>query len=343
VVLAVVQLACLCPSAAALPPSRPDPDEVEYREIVDSYRAGDTAAAMRRVAAWKGRRLLETARRIRLWHERDPRLLESDEERIAAACLLHLELLRSRPDDALPAELPVIGEHLASLRASPAPSSLAADVHLAVALQLQATLRLEDLRLHFQAMGHAFRSDARLLLAEGTLYETLASRRLEPARRAGLAPGLKTCLESAAGLLRSAIQAEPGQSEARLRLAHVLILQGKDEEALGLLDGLPANGASTSTRYLAHMLAGRAYGDGNRLPDAARAFAAGHDALPCAQSAAIALAHRAFLEGRPADARSVLARPLTADRCLDPWALYDFGPAQALDGLIERIRRRVAR
>jgi predicted Zn-dependent protease len=238
----------------------------------------------------------------------------------------------------------VIVEHLASLRASEAPSPLAAEVHWVVALYLQAALRLEDLMGHFKAMGGAFGSDARLLLAEGTLHETLASRRLEPARRAGLVPSARSSLAAAAGFLRRADAQAPGQDEARVRLAHVLIQQGNAAEAVTVLDSVLTSASSPSTRYLARMHIGRVHADASRLEDARRAFTAAHDELPCAQSALVALAHLGLLDGQPAGARALLDPSLgDSEGCRDPWAFYDFGQEASLEDVIVELRRRLAR
>ena len=337
--------------AASLPTTagagaRQDRDALEYREIVGRYRAGDFAAATRLVASWKSQRLLDAVRRVRQRHHRDRGIPEWDEGRIAAACLLHLELLGRQPENVAAANLHLwaVREHLEWLRDSHVPSARAADLHWALALYLQATLRLEDLGLYFEEMGDSFKSDGRLLLAEGTLHETLASRRLEAARKAALVPSAKSSLESAAGFLRAAAAVAPDRDEARLRLAHVLILQGRRADGLELLEAVLRDTTAPAARYLAHMFMGQVQAAQNRAVDAARSFGAAHDDLPCAQSAAVALAHRAMLEGRNADARAVLDLPLNgAGRCEDPWARYDFGQAGELDGLIDVLRRQVSR
>jgi hypothetical protein len=336
-------LAVSSPTVAGAGP-RQDRDALAYRELVGRYRAGDVDGATRLVASWKGRRLLDTVRRIRQRYDRGRGIPEWDVGTIAAACLLHLELLRSQPDDRAAANLHllVLREHLESLRSSHPPSPLAADLHWALALYLQATLRLEDLGLHFEEIGDSFRSDGRLLLAEGTLHETLASHRLEGARKAALVPSEKSSLESAAGFLRAAAAVGPNRDEARLRLAHVLILQGRTAAGRELLEAVLADSTAPPTRYLAHMFMGQARATEDRAVDAARSFGAARDELPCAQSAAVALAHLAILEGRRADANAILDLTLHGARCEDPWALYDFGQAPELDGLIDALRRRVA-
>jgi len=198
------------------------------------------------------------------------------------------------------------------------------------------------LGLFFQEIGDSFLSDGRLLLAEGTLHETLTSRRLEAARRAALVPNTKSSLETAGRFFRAAIVAAPNLAEARLRLAHVLILQERPADALRLLDAVLRDGTTPATRYLAYMFMGRVHATANRVAEAERSFAAGHDEYPCGQSGLIALSDVALLQGQQAKARNTLAVGLKdSRRCEDPWTLYDFGQSEKLDGLIIGLRREV--
>src|SRR6185295_473274 len=85
-------LVATCLIASAAHASVLDGDVSAYQSIVGHYRAGDFVEASRQIASWKGRRLLETTAKLREQSEREPSA--QDVTAVAAACLLHLEVLR---------------------------------------------------------------------------------------------------------------------------------------------------------------------------------------------------------------------------------------------------------
>jgi tetratricopeptide (TPR) repeat protein len=164
------------------------------------------------------------------------------------------------------------------------------------------------------------------------------------ARRALLVPSAAKSLEKAEGLLRQALAQSPHLAEARLRLAHVVLLRGRPEEAITLLQPLLEHTTDADERYLAGLFLGRAYGAAERLEAARNAYAAASAEIPCGQAAAIALAHLAFRERGFDTARETLVVPLRPSAgCTDPWALYDFGQVRRLAGLIAELRRALRR
>jgi hypothetical protein len=321
-----------------------DPDLSAYREIVHRYRSGAVAEAVASVTSWPGERLVRTARRLR---SRDPAVKQIDPWDIAeldAASLLHLEVAVAHPGqrgtEAL--HLQIVREDLRTLRRLDPFSPLTADLHLALALYLQGQLRLEDLESFFGEIGTTLASHGRLLLAQATLHEVLASRRLAPARSARLAPGAEESLETAERVLREALAAAPRLSEARLRLGHVVVQRGRIDEGLALLHTARQESEEPTDRYFAELFTGQAQVLAGRTDLAERAFEAALAECPCGQAAAVARAHLAFRERRYDEVRDLVAAALRpADGCDDPWAFYDYGQANRLGELIGALRRDV--
>jgi hypothetical protein len=320
----------------------PDQDPAGYQEIVGQYRAGDVAAAVRRIVDWDGARLVGAARAFAA--QESSRRRDRDGIRaISAACLLHLEALarhygRPRCEGH---HLHVLRAHLARLRDLDRLSPWTADLHVALAVQLQGRLKVEDLRIFFDEVGEMLAFHGRFLLAKGTLHELLASRRLEAARRAVLVPGARTSLDRAERFLGQAVAVAPGLTEARLRLAHVVVRQGRPDDGIALLQPLLQGPLDPDTRYLGSLFLGQAHAAAGRLEPARQAFAAAAP-HPCGRAAAMALAHQDFLARRFDAARKLLDGTREASAgCDDPWARYDYGQARELPGLIAELRRAV--
>jgi predicted negative regulator of RcsB-dependent stress response len=316
-------------------------DVPAYQDVVRQYRAGDVAGAVRLLESWDEARLQKTVGV--LWPVPKPNstLDRRDVDDISAACLLHLDVLVRHPGqpafEALHTQ--IIRGYLARLRGVDAASLLTIDLHLALAIHMEAQLKLEALQLFFDEIGGTYASQGALLLAEGRLHEVLASRRLEAARRAVLVPSSRKSLERAERLLRRALAVAPQLAEAHLRLARVSILQGRPEEGVSLLQTVLAGSRDSDTRYLAYLFIGQAQRGAGRLALAGTAFAAAAAERPCGQAAAMALAHAAFSEGRYEDARGILTTTLKrSDGCIDPWTVYDFGQAPGLPGFIAALR-----
>jgi tetratricopeptide (TPR) repeat protein len=318
-----------------------NPDLARYHEIVSRYRSGDVDGAARSIAAWDGQRLLNAARDVWRLKQRKQELSGWDAKSLASACLLHLDVLVRVPDrrrfGAL--QVQILRVHLAGLRRLHGLSSITAELHLGLALYMQGQLLLEDLQAFFDEVGNGVPHPG-LLLAEGTLHEVLASRRLDMARRVRLIPSRAKSLEKAEGLLRQALAAAPDLTEARLRLAHVVALQGRPDEVTALLQVVLEGSTHADERYLASLFLGRAYAAVGQLEAARNAYAVAATECPCGQAAAVALAHAAFVERRFEAAREILANPLRPSAgCTDPWTSYDFGQAPRLPSLITELRQ----
>jgi tetratricopeptide (TPR) repeat protein len=141
--------------------------------------------------------------------------------------------------------------------------------------------------------------------------------------------------------------------EARLRLGHVLLLQGKPDEALATFREVRDH-LDDGFAYVEQLLEGRAYEQRGDLDRAAGAYRAARAMRPHAQSAVMALAQLAYSRGRRAEAlEHVLDLPGTTTAGLqaepwvwhaegaDPWSWYYFGTAWRFPTYLARLREMV--
>jgi len=134
--------------------------------------------------------------------------------------------------------------------------------------------------------------------------------------------------------LRWALDADPECAEARVRLARLLSVRGRhDEAAVELQRALAAQAASDHAdpvvTFFAHLFAGRADRALNRLDSAAAHY---HDALalyPGAQSALLGASQvallRADVDGATTSIHQLDGRAAGVDVRSDPWWIYDIG------------------
>jgi tetratricopeptide (TPR) repeat protein len=149
-------------------------------------------------------------------------------------------------------------------------------------------------------------------------------------------------LKAAALAFELALERDRGDSEARLRLAHVRMLQGNDKAAVTLLEPLVARPADTPPRvaylsrlYLAEIRA-RPRGNGGT---AATLLEEAIKLMPSGRSAYVALASVARSAGRHDDMSAALQRMLQAPRSPDdPWLAYRFGQFWVPEALITTLR-----
>ncbi|MCG6924107.1 MAG: tetratricopeptide repeat protein [Acidobacteria bacterium] len=147
--------------------------------------------------------------------------------------------------------------------------------------------------------------------------------------------------EEAAALFREALDADPAQIEARLRLGGLLLAQGRPQEAEPLLQQVAEQARDNERRYLALLLLGRA-SELRENPDAAAAsYRLALEAWPHSQAARLALAR--CLEG---SAGPSAAHPLVLASLLDsreparepdPWWSYPSGPRGLAKVALERL------
>ncbi len=136
----------------------------------------------------------------------------------------------------------------------------------------------------------------------------------------------------------------PALHEARLRLARVLTLRKRYDDALAILAALPSD-AEQDYRYLAALFEGDARERRGDADGAAQAYARAAAVLPQAGSATFALAHLRSTQGDRAGALDLMRPSLAAGDVVetDPWLWYRLGTAWRTSGYLEAMQTMVTR
>jgi hypothetical protein len=130
---------------------------------------------------------------------------------------------------------------------------------------------------------------------------------------------------------------DPANVEATLRLGQVRLREGDAAGARALLEPLVSAGTDLRTSYLARLLLGRTFEHQNDLVRAARTFQEAMAILP-AQSVRLALTNLLLVDGDAAKAAS-LVQAVAADTTIeDPWWSYRFGQYWLVDPVLEALR-----
>ena len=176
----------------------------------------------------------------------------------------------------------------------------------------------------------AFPNDARILLAAGSRHELFWWLSLENSQRdLERNPfAAKKSLTIARDYLRRSLAADPGEAEARLRLAHVLLQLNELSSVPPILSSHDWTPDGPAFEYLARLFEGDLH---ERKGDRAAATAAYDRAIALVavpQSALVAKAHLAHLDDRRADAALIVAPLLSRNSPgSDPWWPYLRGQA----------------
>lgn len=191
---------------------------------------------------------------------------------------------------------------------------------------------------HLRRALELFPEDAEVQFVRGLIHESQGGSQIQAAvaeQAASVAkmPGMiyvptvgAAAVErrDAEDAFRLALAADRHHVEARLRLAHVLTLEERHDEAARELAIVLATAEHPWHRYFAFLVAGRAE-EGRGLPDRAHAAYTSASALfPQAQSPRLALSQLALRLGDRETAAAVLAF-LAGERTFDsdPWWQYD--------------------
>ena len=168
--------------------------------------------------------------------------------------------------------------------------------------------------------------DPELLLDECTLHQAYASPLMQQyldaadplttnrptvvsrPTAAGLSrPGSREAeLEAAASCLRGVLRRDPAMTEARVRLAHVLVTTGHPHDALDELHRSDASVAVPVLRYYAALIEGRAHLALRQTDEARAAFERAVALAPRAYSPRIGLSRAALMDGNIQDATVLL-------------------------------------
>lgn len=201
--------------------------------------------------------------------------------------------------------------------------------------------------------------DPELHTALGSMIETVASLRTyasppgSPEAMTPSSPGYRSEAGGYGGVLPGAtlVQAEahyeralaldPGLDEARLRVAHVRLLEGRAEDALRDLERVATEARQPRQRYLALLFIGYAR---QKLGDVTGAVAAYRACVahgPRAQTAFLALGRSLGPLGDPSGAQEAFASASAVGAPFDPWWGYRMGQPERFDELVSEIRRLV--
>lgn len=158
----------------------------------------------------------------------------------------------------------------------------------------------------------------------------------EPALR--IPPANKTNAE-AEQLFRRALAIDPLLVEARVRLARLLDLRGRHEEAGAELKTALGQNPTGVVAFYAHLFAGRAAQATGRSDEAARHYHGALDIFPDAQSALLAASHIALLRSDVSGTLAPLARlgARSVAFTADPWWQYQLGAGRDADDLLKRV------
>jgi len=189
--------------------------------------------------------------------------------------------------------------------------------------------------------------DAAILLAQGTVKETQASRfvadlpggRLDDPELA-LKPR-DTALASAQTALEKALKIQPALIEAKLRLAHVLAMKDDDAHAYSLVSEVLAAKSPPVMKYLALLLGGAVLERAKQFDAAAKSYVDAILAVPDGQSAYLALANILTRSGQTAEAGAVLDRMFgrgIINATADPWWTFPLGLDLTMDAQFEEYR-----
>lgn len=178
--------------------------------------------------------------------------------------------------------------------------------------------------------------------ARGAGVPTWTTPRSEAAIR--IPPASATNAE-AERLFRRALEIDPGLLEARVRLARLLDLRNRHDEAGAELKTVLAAAPPRIVAFYAHLFAGRAAQSRGRIDDASRHYREALEIFPDAQSALLAASQVSLLG---ADATAALA-PIahlgarSATFTADPWWAYHLAAGRDAEGLLKALWASVPR
>jgi Tfp pilus assembly protein PilF len=190
-------------------------------------------------------------------------------------------------------------------------------------------------------------NDATLLLTQGTVKETQASRFIADVSSgrldapAAAAKPRDSSLTAAQASLEKALKLQPGLVEAKLRLAHVFAMKGDDTRAYSLISEVLAAKPSPAFKYLGSLMGGAVLERSSQFDAAAKSYVEAILAMPDGQSAYMALANILHKSGQKAEAGAVMDRMFgrgAVGANADPWWTYPLGLDLSMDKQFEEYR-----
>ena len=195
-----------------------------------------------------------------------------------------------------------------------------------------------------------FAADADILLYSGSVHENYAT----PNVQASVGPGARTLsvtgirstraeLQMARTFFGQAVTSNPGLTEGRIRLGHVLELLGRAQEAVVELRRAAVESDNDRLRYYAQLFLGQAEQALGHQDAARDAFERAAGLYPRAQSPRLALSQLARRYGDRAGAlgaiQQVLALPGDEMSREDPWWIYYATHVPDADTLLDQLRK----
>ena len=285
------------PTATALKVTQ---DAAGYRELVSSYamRPADAALTLARWPPGARKGAAQTFRKD-----------AAGTKDLLAAALLHTEAAFALPGREKE-NLEAARDFLERIGADERPD-LTASWLVAVGRRMQYASRFEEASRH---LGEALKlqpRNAEAHLALGAIQETVAtlglvSLREESAIFGSTGPPVgseslpkfqayaerEKRVQAAQDHFRSALQARPDLSEARLRLGRLAGHVGREGEALDQLGQVASSApAPPEQRHLARLFLGQVHEGAGRLPEAVEQYRAALQGDPTSQAAAVALSY----------------------------------------------------
>jgi tetratricopeptide (TPR) repeat protein len=226
----------------------------------------------------------------------------------------------------------------------------------AVLCQVAALTHAEEFeraRWALDAAFHTWPDDADLLLARGSLWETVFERRSrewmgnQPWAERYESLTLERLAQLAVADFERAAGSAGSQPEARLRLGRMLMLRQNYSDARPVLERARTEASDQYLRYLASLFLGQLDERVGQYSDAERAYRAAYQQYPAAQAVTLSLARLLILRGAHAEADALLLAMFEARRSPgetpDPWPLYDFAQFWRLEQRLANLRALIRR
>jgi len=348
------------PSPASLTPGT----LVSYLAIIEQHRPGETDEALAAIARWTRSDVERAAAGLpgRLAALGATSGRASVRRFAYMAVLLHTDAARAMAPAGTVAEavaqLEIAESRLAITRQDPESDQFARTWYLLAGGFLTGATQLGGESLLERAVKR-FPDSADLLLASGALQEVLAGeevQRISPrsASQVDAAPRRTRGdrLNRAADFFRRALALDPTITEARVRLGHVLLEQGRADQARTELERAVAaaaggEGANRFECYISQLFLGRLHQRG-RSVEAWKCYEAALAIEPEAQTPRLALSQLLHAQGDRDGTARLLEPVAPADGSAlegppDPWIEYRLGTGrlsllrQELMAILERV------
>jgi hypothetical protein len=308
----------------------------DYEHLIEDYAKAPGDASVLALAAWPESRLRAAANAERI----PPRLAR-------AAALLHVEAAFAVSSERLAYYHVDRGRSALAIAAAsaagPEKTRLAQFTERWRALAIIVYIDFSDFSHARAEIGRASHEALDIRLLQGVVDE-IAARHIEPNLRgkANGPSGSRSALQPAVDVYTPIVRQDPSFLEARLRLGWARLLNNSTAENVHeQLDEVASHGSRADVQYLVHLCLGALEMRDGRLEDAAREYAAAHDAVP-GEASVMALIQIDHALGREAEAQT-LADEFATEAAMnqdDPWRRYNAGATSGalLDSLRQEAR-----